>query len=150
MLVELVAAATIAAAGPAPVLPQWMAGCWMQRAGPRWTEECWSRPRGGMMIGYGWSGTAQRVTEWEAMQITVEQDARNPGVRMAYWASPGGTDRTLFTSSPGPESGVTFTNAAHDYPQRIRYWRDGRYLMAETSLKDGSKPKRWRYNRQAN
>jgi hypothetical protein len=38
-------------------------------------------------------------------------------------------------------------NAQHDYPQRIRYWRDGKYLIAETALADGSKAQRWRYSR---
>jgi hypothetical protein len=48
------------------------------------------------------------------------------------------------------EPGITFVNAAHDYPQRIRYWRDGRDLMAEVSLADGSKAQRWRYARKGN
>jgi len=38
-----------------------------------------------------------------------------------------------------------FENRDHDYPQRIRYWREGEVLMAEISLADGSKPMRWRY-----
>ncbi len=102
------------------------------------------------MLGYGRSGTGTHISEWESMQITLGLDTGNPADRMSYWASPGGVNRTLFAWGPSQESGVSFYNAAHDYPQRIRYWRDGRYLMAETSLKDGSKPKRWRYVRQAN
>jgi hypothetical protein len=148
MLVEFIAAAVLATANPEPALPAWMAGCWEQKTGGRWTEECWSRPRDGMMLGYGRSGAGERVNEWESMQIGLQKG--EAAVRMGYWAAPGGNDRTLFAWTPSNQPGVTFYNAAHDYPQRIRYWREGRYLMAETSLQDGRNPKRWRYVRQAN
>jgi hypothetical protein len=52
-----------------------------------------------------------------------------------------------FGWSPSNEAGVTFFNVAHDYPQRIRYWREGDVLNAEIALKDGSKPMRWVYHR---
>ena len=42
---------------------------------------------------------------------------------------------------------MTFTNPAHDYPQRISYRRDGEELVAEVSLLDGSEANRWRYRR---
>ena len=42
---------------------------------------------------------------------------------------------------------VTFEEAAHDYPQRVRYWREGETLMAEISLLDGSKAMRWTFHR---
>lgn len=45
-------------------------------------------------------------------------------------------------------SAVEFTNAAHDYPQRIRYEIKGDKLEAEMSLIDGSKPVRWTYSRE--
>lgn len=128
-----------------PKLPEWMAGCWEQRSGDRWSEECWMPPRGGIMLGAGRSGTGDRVSEWEATQIVL--DGGDPAVRMAFWAAPGGRDRTSFAWGPSDLPGVTFANAAHDYPQRIRYWREGERLMAETSLADGSKPRRWSYQR---
>ena len=43
---------------------------------------------------------------------------------------------------------VEFINTEHDYPQRIRYeLRNGR-LMAEISLANGSKARRWTYRRE--
>ena len=42
---------------------------------------------------------------------------------------------------------ATFENAAHDYPQRITYARDGETLTATISLIDGSKAMRWTYKR---
>ena len=48
------------------------------------------------------------------------------------------------TNRPVAEA-VEFANPAHDYPQRIRYWRQGKLLMAEVSKMDGSKALRWNY-----
>jgi hypothetical protein len=136
------------AAAPAPQLPGWMAGCWESRTGERWTEECWSTPRGKMMIGYSRSGTGDRVSEWESMQIILEDETDDPAaVRLALWASPGGANRTMFAWAASTAPGLNFYNRENDYPQRIRYWRDGKDLIAEIALQDGSKPRQWRYTR---
>jgi hypothetical protein len=142
---------TSAAAAPAgaPQLPGWMAGCWEQHHGAEWTEECWMPPRGGMMLGMSRTGSGGRVSEWESMQIVLNDETASDHavVRMAFWAAPGGKDRTVFAWSPSRQAGVTFYNVAHDYPQRIRYWREGAALMAEISMADGSRTMRWRYTR---
>ena len=41
---------------------------------------------------------------------------------------------------------IQFSNPAHDYPQRIRYWRDGKTLNAEIALIDGSRAVQWSYS----
>jgi hypothetical protein len=127
-------------------LPGWMAGCWEQRSGDRWTEECWTRPRGNMMMGSSRSGSGGVLTEWETMQIFREESDDPVVPKLHFWASPGGEKRTMFAWVPTRETGVTFVSMDNDYPQRIRYWREGRDLMAEISLADGSKPRRWRYS----
>jgi hypothetical protein len=134
-------------AAPAePQLPGWMTGCWEQKDGDRWTEECWTVPRAGMMMGSSRGGIGQVTREWETMQIVRDQpNGEGPAVPMAFWASPGGAPRTMFVWSPTAEPGVTFRNAANDYPQRIRYWRDGEELLAEISMADGSHAMRWRF-----
>jgi hypothetical protein len=100
------------------------------------------------MLGSGRSGAGERLLSWEAMQIVLDQSAGDgPVVRMAFWAAPGGAHRTMFAWSPEGGEGVTFTNAAHDYPQRVRYWREGEVLHAETSMLDGSRAQRWTYRR---
>ncbi|HWK35672.1 DUF6265 family protein [Sphingomonas sp.] len=129
-----------------PVLPAWMAGCWVEEQGDRWTEECWTAPRGGIMLGSGRSGRGERLGSWETMQIVLGDDATN--ARMAFCGAPRGQGRTAFTWAGAEGDGVTFINAAHDYPQRIRYWREGEELIAETALGDGGKAMRWRYRRQ--
>lgn len=139
---------TQAAATPPPALPGWMAGCWIEEKGEVWTEECWTTARAGIMIGSGRSGVGNRLKSWESMQIVVADNAPNgERVRLAFWAAPRGGRRTLFAWDGRAETGITFFNVAHDYPQRIRYWRDGETLNAETSLADGSKAMRWRYRR---
>ena len=45
----------------------------------------------------------------------------------------------------GGDEAIEFANPANDYPQRIRYWRQGKLLMAEISQIDGSKAVRWNY-----
>lgn len=126
----------------------WMAGCWEQREGNRWTEECWTRPRGGMMFGSSRTGRGDIIEEWEALRI--ERHASNgvgPIVKLGYFAALGGQSWKRFAWSPHRGPGVTFYNAANDYPQRIRYWREGDILIAEIALEDGSKARRWRYRR---
>jgi hypothetical protein len=143
----IAAAAAVAIDSGEPALPGWMAGCWEQRSGETWVEECWTGPRGGMMMGSSRSGTGDRVDEWEAMQIMLQRAEQGSGKSMTFWAAPMGAKRTAFAWRRGNEPGVSFYNRDNDFPERIRYWRDGRDLMAEISLEDGSKARRWRYRR---
>lgn len=143
----LIAAAVLAAAAGEPALPGWMAGCWERRSGEKWTEECWTSPRAGIMLGSGRSGTGDRLGDWEVMQIE-RVDTDDPAIpRMTFYGAPSGQNRTPFAWVAGNGKGVTFVNESHDYPQRIRYWRDGKELIAEIALKDGSKAVSWRYRR---
>lgn len=131
-----------------PALPGWMAGCWEMRDGDRWAEECWTIPRGGMMLGSGRTGTGDQVASWETMRIALAEPHPNGAViRMAFVAAPGGTGWTVFGWSPTEEEGVTFHNAGNDYPQRVRYWREGELLKAEISLEDGSRATQWTFRR---
>ena len=123
-------------------LPEWMAGCWVDEASAEWTEECWSAPRAGTMLGYSRSGKGERLTMWEATQILAE-----PNGALTFWASPRGAPRSAFATVTHTGQEIIFANPAHEYPQRIRYWRDGEALHAEISLADGSRAVRWRLQR---
>lgn len=153
VLGALILGAAAAAPADAQELPTWMAGCWEMRAegdlGDRWTDECWMNPRGGVMLGASRSGRGATLSGWEATQIMIAPaEAREGAVPvMQFWASPNGAPRSAFTYEPNDLPGVTFVNAEHDYPQRIRYWRDGDLLRAEISLADGSNPMRWTFVR---
>ena len=141
-------AALIAAQVTAPALPEWMAGCWEQESKGRSTVECWSMPEapGNLMRGESIARASGKIVERETMLIVHEQ-TDDPAIPwMTFWAIPAGGKRTRFDWVPSDQPGLTFVNAEHDFPQRIRYWRDGRFLMAEISASDGSKARRWRFS----
>lgn len=138
------AGVAVAQPAAAPVLPGWMAGCWIEQKDAAWTEECWTSAKGDVMIGSGRSGRGDRVTSWETMQILRESAS------LAFYGAPRALNRTRFAQRPGGRpggQGVTFVNPGHDFPQRISYWREGEFLVAEASLADGSRAQRWRFKR---
>lgn len=120
--------------GSAPGLPQWMAGAWERIDGAKWADEYWTPPRAGIMIGASRSGTGDTLGFWEHMRIVHEADGG-----MAFWAIAGDQKAVRFGATAVSENSITFENADHDYPQRIKYWREGKTLKAEISLTDGSK-----------
>jgi hypothetical protein len=115
-------------------MPAWMTGAWERRDGEKWADEYWTPPRGGMMIGASRSGTGDRLGFWEHMRIVREADGA-----LAFWAIAGDQKPVRFVEREKTAEGIVFVNEGHDYPQRIRYWREGRELKAEISLIDGSK-----------
>jgi len=144
-MVPFLALLILAESQAAPVMPAWLTGCWEQRSGEKWTEECWTAPKAGIMLGSGRSGSGETLRDWEVMQI-VREDTDGPAIpRITFYGAPGGQNRTPFTWVASEGQAITFVNEAHDYPQRIRYWRDGKDLVAEIAMKDGSKAVSWRY-----
>lgn len=138
----LVSATPLAAQEPAP-FPSWMAGEWAISAEDgSWTEEFWTHPRGGLMIGASREGKGDALGSWEASRIV-----RNPDGSLSFIAMPGGRAAFEFPMVKQDDGSIEFANPAHDYPQRIRYWRDGEQLKAEISLVDGSQPVSWSYSR---
>lgn len=121
-------------------LPAWMAGAWMMSDGENWGDEYWTQPRAGLMIGAARTGNGERLTSWESTRISYDENGQ-----LAFWAMPNGTSPTKFIAALIELGSITFTNAAHDYPQRVRYWRDGALLRAEISLIDGSNAMQFAY-----
>jgi hypothetical protein len=134
------------AAAATPVsMPAFLSGCWEQRTeAGQWTEECWTDTRGGVMIGSGRVGKGDRVGHWEWMRIERSADGS-----VTFFGSPRGAPAVGFKATEANGKSITFVNAAHDYPQRVRYTATDTGLDAETSLADGSKPERWSYKRTA-
>ena len=139
MILPLLAAAAAAAAQP-PALPAFMTGCWDLVEGDHWTQECWMEPKAGLMLGASREGVADKLKSWEQLRVERATDGS-----IVLMASPGGRPAVPFTVRKISATAVEFTNVAHDYPQRIRYWRDGKDLVAEIAMKDGSKAVSWRY-----
>ena len=121
-------------------MPSFLAGCWEQRTAEKWTEECWTGARGAMMLGSARQGTADKVNNWEWMRIERTADGT-----VTFYASPKGAPPAAFKATSATANEIVFTNAAHDYPQRIRYVLTTTGIEAEISLADGSKPNRWSY-----
>ena len=141
-MLELLMLAEAAAAAPI-AMPAFLAGCWEEkRAEQSWTEECWTSARGGLMIGSGRDGTGDSVRHGEWMRIERGTDGS-----VTFYGSPKGAGPVPFKATASDGKSITFVNAAHDYPRRVRYTLTGDGLDAEISLADGSKPNRWRYRR---
>ena len=134
----------LVAASPAATVDDlgWLAGDWVSEADGRWTEESWTNPRGGMMLGHSRSGRGAALREFEFIRI-----ARGDDGALAYIAMPQGGAPVTFALVRHDGTSATFENAAHDYPQRIAYARDGDTLTATISAIDGSKARRWTYRR---
>ena len=121
-------------------LPGWMSGSWIEVRGDSWTEEYWTPPRAGLMLGAGRNGKGKQLLGWEATRIATDDAGK-----VAFIAMPQGGPATTFALESSDANRISFTNPGHDYPQRVRYWREGEGLMAEISLMDGSRAKRWQY-----
>jgi hypothetical protein len=137
------AAALLTLASPAGAKPfDWLVGNWCtaESKGEQTCEswKAWSR---GRMRGEGRTFKAGKMVEGEATSISLR------GGKASYRASPGGAPAVTFVETRRGRDSVAFENRGHDYPQRIRYWREGRALLAEISLADGGRAMRWRYTR---
>ena len=135
----LVAASPPPAPAPGPD-PQWLAGAWSETRSAEWHEEFWSPMRGGVMLGAARSGSGDKALFWEQTRIL-----RTPDGKLVFWASPRGAAASSFPLVAQSPTMIEFANAAHDYPQRIRYWREGTPLRARISLMDGSRAQEWTY-----
>ncbi len=123
-----------------PRLPEWMAGTWAMEDGATWADELWTDPRGGLMLGLARMGFGPQLRSWEVTQIRQKADGS-----ISFIAQPNGRPPTEFPLVLISAEAIEFANPAHDYPQRIRYWRQGKLLMAEISKIDGSEAMRWNY-----
>ena len=112
----------------------------MTEDGATWTDALWTDPRGGMMLGVSRSGFGPQLQDWEITRIQSKADGT-----MAFIVQPQGKAPVEYPMVLISEEAVEFANPAQAYPQRIRYWRQGKLLMAEMSRLDGSEVMRWNY-----
>ena len=64
-----------------------------------------------------------------------------------FHGSPKGAPAVAFKATEASARQITFVNAGHDFPQRVRYVATADGIDAEVSLANGTKPQRWRYRR---
>lgn len=130
-----------AAAQPSP-MPAFMTGCWIMQAGERTAEECWTRGNGGVMIGSGRAWTGETIDNWEWMRVERGADGA-----LSFFASPKGAPQTGFKAVSVTADDVVFENRAHDFPQRVRYWKTADGIAAEIAKADGSNAIRYDFKR---
>jgi hypothetical protein len=121
----------------------WLTGAWSEhRSDGTWTEEYWTPVRSELMLGAGLTGRGSSVRHFEHMRISKGADGK-----ITFYGMPNGATAVPFVMTRQTENEVVFENAAHDYPQRVAYRRDGNTVIATVSLIDGSKEGRWIYRR---
>lgn len=144
MTVTFAAGLALSAQAPAPEVEDlgWLSGAWVARDGDTWTEEWWTPPRGGIMIGAGFSGRGDKAGAFEHMRIMADESGT-----VAFYGMPGGAPAVRFPLVRGGKGEAVFENPAHDHPQRISYRLDGQALVATVSLMDGSRAQSWTFKR---
>jgi hypothetical protein len=129
---------------PAITALAWMAGSWAGNDGRFDHEEHWTAPRGGAMVGMHRTLGQGRMVEFEFFRIEERNGA------LIYLSQPNGrSPATPFTSRAVEDGRVVFENLAHDFPQRIIYWKDGVALRAriEGTFDGKARSQEWRWSR---
>lgn len=91
-------------------------------------------PRAGSMLGMHRDVKGGTTVGFEFARIEIRDG------KPVYLASPGGAAPTPFTAVEVGERRVVFENKAHDFPQRVIYWRDGAALRARIEGQQGGRP----------
>ena len=111
----------------------WLVGCWVSE--DKSSQEVWVVDSEKSLIGFGVAISSNQLAFYEILSIK-----QNAGGMWTYTAHPSGQASATFTAIEASENSVEFVNPGHDYPQEIRYQRDGNQLHARISLLDGDEP----------
>lgn len=135
------------ATAPAPEThsgaPDWLSGYWLSCAEGAETAENWIGAGRGVLLG-------TNITRGRRIQFEFLRIAPNGDAVLTYYSMPNGrappTEFTLIRQEPRR---VVFENAAHDFPQRIIYARDGSALHAriEGEIDGRAESMEWRFRR---
>lgn len=109
----------------------WLTGCW--QGDDQVTREVWSRSEDGYYFGYSVVTKNGHVIFYEQMRI-------DPAPMPVFNAYPAGKGLFPFAATDLSETSITFANPDHDFPQKIKYWRDGEALKAVISTINDESP----------
>lgn len=123
-------------------LPGWMSGTWRITTDGATSEETWSHDDGTTMTGMHRDLRPGKKTWFEFLRIEQRGDS------LVYIAMPGGRPPTEFPLKSAGDLRIEFENPEHDFPRRIRYWRDGVRLCARVEG-EGEKAEQWCWERVA-
>jgi hypothetical protein len=121
----------------------WMAGSWAGTSSRGVEmEEHWTAPKGNSMLGIHRDVGSGKTRLFEFLRIEQQ------GEQIVYLSMPNGrSPATPFPLKELTGTRVVFENPAHDFPQRIIYWKDGNDLRARIegtmNGKEGSQEWRW-------
>lgn len=125
LFVVMASAAALAQEKPTLEALAWMAGSWSGTSRGIEMEEHWTRPSGNSMIGMHRDVGKGRTLGFEFLRIVQQPDA------IVYLSMPDGrSPATPFPLKEVSGTRVVFENPAHEFPQRIIYWKDGADLRA--------------------
>ena len=121
----------------------WMSGTWVSESPRAKVSEAWLGPGNGLMVASNLTTFAGGRKSYEFLRIAETPEG------YSYFASPGGKTPVEFKLKEAGEKRVVFENAAHDFPQRILYWREGEQLVAriEGTIKGKERSEEWRFGR---
>lgn len=126
MILSAVAALLLQTAAPAAAPPDlsWMSGYWLDCSNGREVAEAWSEERAGLRVGWNLTVSRSGRPGFEVSHIATLPQG------FAYVAQPSGAPPTAFVMSDSGPNHVVFSNAENDFPNHIRYERDGDVLKA--------------------
>lgn len=110
----------------------WLAGCWTTPDGR--AKEVWVIDGDDALAGFAVSIGDNTVSFYEVLTIKRDENGL-----LVYTAHPSGQATTSFVAMETSANSALFINADHDYPQAIRYVREGNQLAAKISMLDGSR-----------
>jgi len=122
----------------------WLAGSWAGSDGRNDHEEHWTAPKGGAMVGVHRTVRDGRMVEFEFLRIEEQKET------LVYLSMPNGrSPATPFTLTSIEGQRAVFENSAHDFPQRVIYWKDGEALRAriEGAVDGKTRSMEWRWTR---
>lgn len=111
----------------------WLVGCWVTP--DKSAQEVWVVNNEQSLAGFGVAINGDKVGFYEVLSINQSADGT-----WIYTAHPSGQASASFVAVEITENTVVFANPDHDYPQEIRYKREGNHLYATISLLEGVNP----------
>jgi hypothetical protein len=110
-----------------------MSGCWQGQQGEARLDEHWLGPSGGSMLGVSRVVAGGRTVFSEFMEIREQTSGE---IVMTVLLGLGQTP-VAFKLVAGDSESATFENPAHDFPQRVRYWKQPGLLAARIEGQQG-------------
>lgn len=109
----------------------WLVGCWVTP--DKSAQEVWVVDTERSLAGFSVAIDDNKVGFHEVLSIRRSEDGA-----WTYTAHPSGQASASFLAVEITENSVVFANPDHDYPQEIKYKREGDRLYATISLLGGA------------